>query len=111
MTSTGEVTDKRQVACPVEHEGKKYVLYFDLLDGFDPNTESDLSDACNYKKPVSIWSVDDQCEVLSVNKVITVQEAAEILGIDEKNVRLRCVAGKCIARKAGGTWLIDKDSL
>lgn len=46
-----------------------------------------------------------------LDKVITVQEAAEILGISPRAVQLQCEKGKLVCRKAKGTWLILKSSL
>lgn len=43
--------------------------------------------------------------------MITSQEAAEILGITDRAVRLNCENGKYIARKTGRNWLINKDSI
>ena len=47
----------------------------------------------------------------ALNQVITVQEAADILGITERAVRANCERGKYKCRKAKGTWLILRSSL
>jgi hypothetical protein len=50
-------------------------------------------------------------EVSPLTDVVTSQEAAIILGIKDRSVRANCEKGKYNARKAGGTWLIERDSL
>lgn len=47
----------------------------------------------------------------SLNEVVTVQEAAEILGINVRQVQRLCEKGKYKCRKANGTWLILRSSL
>ena len=46
-----------------------------------------------------------------LDKVITSQEAAAILGISDRAVRLQCEQGKLVCRKVQRIWLILKDSL
>lgn len=46
-----------------------------------------------------------------LDEIITVQEAAEILGISPRAIQQKCEQGKLICRKAKGTWLILKSSL
>ena len=50
-------------------------------------------------------------ERVILEEIITVQEAAEILGITERGVRWNCESGKYKARKAGKVWLIDRKSI
>ena len=56
-------------------------------------------------------TVKESLEKFELNKIITVQEAAEILGISARAVQQKCEQGKLKCRKAGGTWLILKSSL
>ena len=48
---------------------------------------------------------------MNLNDVITVQEAADILGISPRAVQFNCINGKYKCRKAKGTWLILRSSL
>ena len=47
----------------------------------------------------------------ALNEIITVQEAADILGITPRAVQQKCEQGKLKCRKAKGTWLILRSSL
>jgi len=42
---------------------------------------------------------------------ISATETADILGVTSRAIRLNCENGKYECRKAGGVWLIDKDSV
>lgn len=46
-----------------------------------------------------------------LNKIVTVQEAAEIKKLSVRAIQLQCEQGKLICRKAKGTWLILRSSL
>lgn len=46
-----------------------------------------------------------------LDEVITVQEAAEILGVTPRQIQRLCEQGKFKCRKAKGTWLILRSSL
>ncbi len=50
-------------------------------------------------------------KVDKLDEVITSQEAADILEITDRAVRLNCENGRYVARKTGRNWLILKDSL
>lgn len=56
-------------------------------------------------------TVKESLEKFELNKIITVQEVSEILGISPRAVQQKCEQGKLKCRKAGGTWLILKSSL
>ena len=56
-------------------------------------------------------TVKESLEKFELNKIITVQEAAEILGISPRAIQLNCEKGKYKCRKAKGTWLILRSSL
>jgi excisionase family DNA binding protein len=45
------------------------------------------------------------------DQVITVEEAAERLGVSVETVRRRCRAGTLVAEQVGGQWLIDETTL
>lgn len=48
---------------------------------------------------------------LTLDTVITAKEAAALLDVSDRMVRIMCSQGKLKARNANGTWLIDKRSL
>lgn len=48
---------------------------------------------------------------MSLENIIGVKEAAEILGLREGTVKNMAAAGKIQAKKIGKTWLFDRDNL
>ena len=43
--------------------------------------------------------------------LLTIPQAATILGVTERLLRLRCQSGRIDAKKYGRTWLIDTDAV
>ena len=56
-------------------------------------------------------TVKESLEKFELNKIITVQEAAEIKCVSPRAIQQQCEQGKLKCRKAKGTWLILKSSL
>jgi len=46
-----------------------------------------------------------------VNKLYTVSEAAELVGLDSPQILYRIKTGKIKAEKVGWMWVIDKEEL
>ena len=56
-------------------------------------------------------TVKESLEIFELNKIVTVQEAAEITNSNVRQVQRLCEKGKYKCRKAKGTWLILRSSL
>ncbi len=48
---------------------------------------------------------------MSLDNIIGVEEAAEILGLSPGTVKNKCAAGDLAAKKIGKTWVLDKTKL
>lgn len=48
---------------------------------------------------------------MSLNNIIGVGEAAEILGNTPGTVKNKCASGQLICKKIGNTWILDKTNL
>lgn len=79
----------------------------DILEVMNKIEESDKGGCVGLKNT----EVSEFKKIDYKKKVITVQEASLFVGISERAIRQNCESKKYDARKAGGTWLINKESL
>ena len=54
MNNFGEMVDCFVLMYGYDDNNNEYSVYFDLLDSFDLDNP-DLSDSCDWNKPIEIW--------------------------------------------------------
>ena len=105
-------------------EGVEWELYFDTdgdfqgvaINNLTEDQIKQLEQDCIenegfYSPEFNPLDIEQYSISYPLEEIITVQEAAEILGISERGVRWNCESGKYKARKAGKVWLIDRKSI